>query len=507
MEINASICTHWKDVNECPICSKAIKSTPDRAPQTVTQGDITLDQLPNTLYLDDDTNKTKTPPVKKAPPTKPATRKSPPAKSTVTSKQPNKKPDDALLPGQIPEPTEFWTEEEKKIISTALTGLGIATGAGLGLYAALYGLGLVGGKTTASGAAVAKAAAELAKTGNLSVSPGSAGSSDDLSGNVSTQPQTGDSRSYVDEHGKRWIEVFNGQNWIDSDSHSAATARQTENQAWQETQFQRQSSGDTAFDDGLRHDAARAAEERLEIQQRNRAEIRSINEFLQQMAEGDRRRLQTDLARVERNLKTLELSKTLLDCVSMPVLGAGTGVAGVAVGTVYSIASEAAGSMTEGIVNAASAVEAVRDGITGAVKGAAAGTVGVIVGEGLNSVAAVGSTAIRKFCSAIPLRNPGQVVPKVLHNESGASEAINYLWNNFSKGRPPTEGILNQFPRIHKPAGRRLTSLNISDTARYRQEISEFSKSATVWGLSSGVKSYAIDQPLAGTINEQLFGK
>ena len=104
-------------------------------------------------------------------------------------------------------------------------------------------------------------------------------------------------------------------------------------------------------------------------------------------------------------------------------------------------------------------------------------------------------------------RSPGQLVPKVLHNESGASEAINYLWNNFSKGRPPTEGILNQFPRIHKPAGRRLTSLNISDTARYRQEISEFSKSATVWGLSSGVKSYAIDQPLAGTINEQLFGK
>lgn len=507
MQINASICSHWKDVNECPICSKTLKSTPDRAPQTVTQGDITLDQLPNTLYIDDDSNRTKVPPDKKTPPVKAITKKPAPPKPAVTSTQTHKKPDEALLPGQIPEPTEFWTDEEKKIISNALTGIGIVTGAGLGLYAALYGLGLVGGKATASGAAVAKAAAELAKTGQTSVLPGSNGSSEAISGGDSPLPTPGDTRSYVDEHGKRWIEVFNGQNWIDSDSHSAIQEAQAQNQAWQETQFQRQSSGDTAFDDRLRETAERAEADRREIQIKNRAEIKSINQFLQEMAEGDRTRMQSDLARAEKNLKTLELSKTLLDCVSMPTLGAGTGVAGFAVSTTYSLASEAVGGLTEGIVNASSTLEAVNNGVKGAAQGLVSGAVGIVVGEGLNSLAAVGSTAFRKFCSTIPLRNPGQVVPKVMHNESGASETINYLWNNFSKGRPPAEGILKQFPRIHKPAGRRFTSLNISDTARYQKEISAFSKSTTVWGLASGVKSYAIDQPLAGTVNERLFGK
>lgn len=505
-ELNASICTHWKNVNECPVCRTG-------GTQVMDGKGPTLQDLPTTLYLDPDEQT----PVRPDKPAKKPTRQSPvtavkaphkPGKSTQQSSQPVKQIPVQRHPGDplpIDEPTEFWSPEEKEFINSALTGLGILGGGGVGIYVLLQSLGLLGARagTTAAFSAAA------AQTGAATTAAGL--SSEALAEAV---PKIGDSRSYVDENGSRWVEVFNGQNWIDSASHSASQAQTADNQAWQNEQFERQANKDTAFDRQLKENAERHAAERDTIKETSRNQIRDINKTLQELAESAQRRAEITLEAKDFQLKWLERGKTVIDCVALPVIGAFTGPAGLAVSSATTLASDMAAGSTEGIINAGSTSKAIVDGIKGGLTGAATGAVSILVGEGLNSVAAVGSTVARKMSSSLVLRPPGAVIPKILHNDSTAAETITTMWKNFGQGKQLTEGLMKQAPAMPKQLNIRLSQFNSAAIEKRAWEIANFKDaqkaerlSNYMWGTASAVKSYLIDNRVSGYVNQSLFNK
>lgn len=504
-ELNANICNHWKKVSECSICRTGGADVFDgKGP--------TLQDLPTTLYLDPDEAAPPKPntPVKKPtyqPPATPVKKTYKPGKTTQPSSQPVKKVPVQRRPGEalpIEEPTEFWSPEEKEFINSALTGLGIVGGCGVGIYVLLQGLGLLGAKagtTAAIGAAGAQTGYAATTTAGMA--------GETLAEAI---PQIGDSRSYVDENGSRWVEVFNGQNWIDSASHSASQAQATDNQAWQNEQFERQAKNDTAFDRQLSENAERHAAEREAIRETSRNHIKDINKTLQELAESAQRRAEITLEAKEFQLKWLERGKTVIDCLALPVMGAFTGPAGLAVSTASTLASDIAAGSTEGIINAGSTSEAIVEGIKGGLTGAATGTVSILVGEGLNSVAAVGSTAARKFCSGIVLRTPGKAVPKILHHDSTAAETITTMWKNFGQGKSITEGLMKKAPVMPKQLGIRMNRVNSAAFEKRAWEISNFKDarkaenlSNSIWGTASAVKSYFIDRNVSNYVNQSLF--
>lgn len=504
-ELNARICTHWKDVNECSICRTGGTDVFDgKGP--------TLQDLPTSLYLDPDEAAPPKPntPVKKPtyqPPATPIKKPYKPGKTTQPSSQVVKQLPVQRHPGDplpIEEPTEFWSPEEKEFINSALTGLGILGGGGVGIYVLLQSLGLLGAKAGTT-AAVSAAAAQTGYAATTSAGLGGEALAE-------AAPKIGDSRSYVDENGSRWVEVFNGQNWIDSASHSASQAQAADNQAWQDRQFERQAKNDTAFDRQLSENAERHAAEREAIKETSRNHIKDINKTLQELAESAQRRAEITLEAKEFQLKWLERGKTVIDCVALPVIGAFTGPAGLAVSSATTLASDIASGATEGIINAGSTSAAIVDGIKGGLTGVVTGAVSILVGEGLNSAAAVGSTVARKIGSGLVLRPPGAVIPKVLHNNSTAAETITTMWKNFGQSKSLTEGLMKKAPVMPKQLGIRMNLVNSAAIEKRAWEISNFKDarkaenlSNSIWGTASAVKSYFIDRNVSNYVNQSLF--
>lgn len=418
-----------------------------------------------------------------------------PAKSV----QQPRHPDDPL---PIEEPEEFWSPEEKEVIESLVGGVAVLGGAGLGLYAMLSGLGLIGAKAGA-GAAVTAGVAGTAATG-ATVASTVSGSSAGVGAAEAAIPKPGDARSYLDEHGTRWVEVFDGNNWVDSATNSANQAQIADNQAWQQREFERQSSGDTAFNRELEAQSRAHAEKAAAMQQATRKEIRKISKFLQNMAEGDRSLAEIELAGKELGLAYLETTKTVIDCVALPVVGATLGPAATLVSAGYSVASEAVAGATEGFINAESISKGIVNAVKGGAKGAAQGAVSVVVGEGLNAAAAVGSTAIRTVCSSTPL--------KVLHNDSSGAELVKSLWGNFKGGKGLTHGLLPSPPQMPPQRMLRITPTNAILIEKWALQLSDAKElmkakriNDTAWGVASSYKSYFVDGSVANDVNSALF--
>ncbi|NLF95217.1 MAG: hypothetical protein GX569_00675 [Candidatus Riflebacteria bacterium] len=410
-------------------------------------------------------------------------------------------PDDPL---PIEEPEEFWSAEEKEVIENLVGGVAVLGGAGLGLYAMLSGLGLIGAKTGA-GAAVTAGLAGTAATGATAASTVS-GTSAGVGAAEAAIPKAGDARSYLDEHGTRWVEVFDGNNWVDSATNSANQAQIADNQAWQQREFERQVSGDNAFNREVQAKAQARAEEWQAKQAATRHEIRKISKFLQNMAEGDRSLAEIELAGKELGLAYLETTKTVIDCVALPLVGATLGPAATMVSAGYSVASEAVAGATEGFINADSISKGIVNAVKGGAKGAAQGAVSVVVGEGLNAAAAVGSTAVRTVFSKTPL--------KVIHNDSSGAELVKKLWGNFKGGKGLTHGLVKTPPQIPPQIKLRfncVTDILVEKRAWQISDLKDLIKAEriqdTAWGVASSYKSYYIDSSVANDVNSALFAE
>ncbi|KAF1082960.1 MAG: hypothetical protein GQF41_0727 [Candidatus Rifleibacterium amylolyticum] len=473
-----NICDHRQLRWECEICGPLWRKSQQKKPAQTTKT-------------------TKPGQVRKTPP--------PANKSQQKAAAPVKQPRHPNDPLPIEEPEEFWSAEEKEVIENLVGGVAVLGGAGLGLYAMLSGLGLIGAKTGA-GAAVTAGVAGTAATGATAASTVS-GTSAGVGAAEAAIPKSGDARSYLDEHGTRWVEVFDGNNWVDSATNSANQAQVADNQAWQQREFERQSSGDNAFNREVQAKAQARAEEWQAKQAATRHEIRKISKFLQNMAEGDRSLAEIELAGKELGLAYLETTKTVIDCVALPVVGATLGPAATLVSAGYSVASEAVAGATEGFINADSISKGIVNAVKGGAKGAAQGAVSVVVGEGLNAAAAVGSTAVRTVFSKTPL--------KVIHNDSSGAELVKKLWGNFKGGKGLTHGLVKTPPQINPPQRMlRITPTNAILVEKWAVQMSNLKElikaeriQDTAWGVASSYKSYYIDSSVANDVNSALFAE
>ncbi|MBU1105335.1 MAG: hypothetical protein KKB51_01605 [Candidatus Riflebacteria bacterium] len=418
--------------------------------------------------------------VKQPATTKPQTK--PPVKPQV-----QRHPDDPL---PLEEPTEFWSSEEKEFIQTAVGGLTLLGGGGVGLYVLLQSLGLFGAKTAATAGAVGAAA---------TTSAGGAGAAE-----ISLAPKIGEARSYLDDTGTRWIEVFDGNNWVDSATHSASQAQVADNQAWQQREFERQSSGDTAFNQELKQKADERAKEWAIKREETRNEIRNINRTLQELAESAQKRAEITLEAKEFQLNVLEGAKTVIDCGVIPVLSTFGGPAGTLISSAYTVASEVAGGATEGFVNSSSTSEALKNAAKGAVTGFGKGAVNVIVCEGLNAASAVGSTAVRTVFSKTPT--------KVMHCDSSSAELVKKLWNNASSGKKLTTGLVKAPLQVPPQIKLRMNLTNSIQIEKRAWQISNMKdvikaerNSNIIWGAASSGKSFFVDRHVAGAVNQSLF--
>lgn len=400
-------------------------------------------------------------------------------------------PDDPL---PLEEPAEFWSAEDKEVIETVVGGVAVLGGAGLGLYALLSSLGLIGAKAGAGATAAAVSTGVAVATGTATTGAAAAGYSAGAA--EVALPKAGDARSYLDEHGTRWVEVFDGNNWVDSATSSANQAQAADNQAWQQREFERQSTGDTAFNRDLEAQAQKHAEKAAAIKDSARKEIRSINEFLQQMAEGDRKLAEIALAAKEQQLWALEKTKTVIDCVALPLIGATLGPAATLVSGLSTIGSEIAAGATEGFIHSDTVSRGVVNAVKGGAKGAVAGAASVVISEGLNAVAAVGSRVGRTLWSDTPL--------KVVHRDSSGAELIKKLWGNFKDGNALTKGFAKNPPQIPPPYKLRANIYSAPLIAKRGLQIAKIKKDLA-WGAASGLKSYFIDSSLASEFKQVLF--
>ncbi|PKL44054.1 MAG: hypothetical protein CVV42_19795 [Candidatus Riflebacteria bacterium HGW-Riflebacteria-2] len=413
----------------------------------------------------------------------------------ATRVQQPRHPDDPL---PIEEP------DEQEVIETVVGGVAVLGGAGLGLYAMLSGLGLIGAKTGAGAVATAGVAATAA-TG-ASATGAVSGTSAGVGAAEAVIPKVGDVRSYIDETGSRQIEVFDGNYWADSGTHSASQAQIADNQTWQQRQFERNISGDNAFNREVQAKAQARAEEWQAKNAATRNEIRKISKFLQNMAETDRSLAEVELAGKELGLAYLETTKTVIDCVALPLVGATLGPAATLVSSGYSVVGEAVAGATEGFINADSITKGIVNAVKGGAKGAAQGAVSVVVGEGLNAAASVGSTAIRTLNSSTPL--------KVLHNDSSGAELIKKLWGNFKGGKGLTHGLVKTPPQIPPQRMLRITPTNAILVEKWAVQMSNLKNLVkaeriqdTAWGVASSYKSYFIDGSVGNDVNSALFAE
>lgn len=418
---------------------------------------------------------------------------------TVASAKQSRHPNDPL---PIEEPEEFWSPEEKEVIENVVGGIAVLGGAGLGLYAILSGLGLIGAKTGAGAIATAgvAATASTSASATAAVSGASAG----VGAAEAAIPKVGDARSYLDEQGTRWVEVFDGHNWVDSATNSANQTQIADNQAWQQREFDRQISGDNAFNREVQAKAQARAEAFSAKHEATRNEIRNISKFLQEMAEGDRKNAEIALQGKERALAYMEATKTVIDCVALPLVGATLGPAATLVSGGYSVVGEAVAGATEGFINADSITKGVVNAVKGGLKGAAQGAVSVVVSEGLNAMASVGSTVIRTIRSNTPL--------KVLHNDSSGTELVKKLWGNFKGGKGLTHGLVKTPPQIPPQLKIRMNRFNAPRIEKRAWEISNIKDAIKaehtqdlIWGTASSCKSYFIDGSVTQNVNSTIF--
>ncbi|EKD81276.1 MAG: hypothetical protein ACD_39C01881G0001, partial [uncultured bacterium] len=190
--------------------------------------------------------------------------------------------------------------------------------------------------------------------------------------------------------------------------------------------------------------------------------------------------------------------------VAVPIVSTALGPAGTIIANAYTATSEGAAGAATGFVNSASTAEAIVNAVKGGAKGAVNGAVSVLVGEGLNSACAVGSTAIRTVCSKTP--------SKVIHYDSSSAEVVNKLWSNFSSGKKLSTGLLKTPPQIPSPIRLRMNRINSAAIEKRAWEISNIKdvikaerKSDLFWGAASGCKSYFVDNKVTGAINDRLF--
>ena len=417
-----------------------------------------------------------------------------------TQRQPVHSPSTQRRPPQS-KPTGPYVDpeplpEEDDMATQLVTGLGVLGGTGVGLYVMLQALGLVTAQTATGGAATAgAAAASKAVTGGTTVTGAGGGAGSGGSGAAApARPSPGDSRSYQDESGHTWVEVFDGNRWIDSASHAKSSAQAADNQAWQNEQFRRQSEGDTAFDRHLDDVAQDFQKRRKQIHEDNFNLRRNAAEAEHSLAKSIKQDTDVALDRAEATVKNLELTQSVCTVVLMPIIGVGTGSAGTVIGGTSTYASEILGGAATGYVEGGSAGAAVM----GAAKGAGTATVQVLVSEGLNSVGAVVLTKFKSLGAQTLGRLTGRAPIAVTHQETGAATALRKIWGNAKAGRSLTSGLLSPDPTP-------VTKVAASAGEHFVRQVGNAVVNTATAGKNV-IKAAYVDPMASKAANEAIFG-
>lgn len=384
---------------------------------------------------------------------------------------------------------------------------------GLGLvgYAALQALGLLkAGKTAQAGMAAAEAAASVPETGATT--------------EPVVEPTVGATRSYVDDQGTRWIEVFNGQNWTDSATHASQQQQAASNQAWQDEQVQRQKDHDTDFDRErkIRHRESidRLSEKQAEARHEYKEDLRELQDL--HLKTLDRAEATREWA--EAKTTALEWSKNTAD-FGVQAVSSFTGPVGWVGGNAYTMVSELAQGVSQGVGDAAAVGGA--GGIGQAVgtvgkevfNGLATGLCKVAVGETLNAAGAGLSYGVRTVAHRLRHFNPGKApLAPVFHSPLPGTELVQ-MAKNARTGSPLMEGVATDFaemgvqefrravsgtnvPRVS--SGLRTTTPEVSRIA-HQIKVRDVARSADLWGTLQGIRGVAVDDQVGEALAENLF--
>ncbi|MDN5280627.1 MAG: hypothetical protein PWR01_4592 [Clostridiales bacterium] len=249
------------------------------------------------------------------------------------------------------------------------------------------------------------------------------------------EPKVGETRSYTDENGTRWTEVYNGQNWIDAASNNAAIDQVADNRVWQEQQRIKQLNHDTAFDRQLEQQRVKHQARLEEIHARNKAEIRENSKIILESDQLMQEMAERALEKVEKVNRVLDSGKTLVD-VAVPVVGAFSGPPGWVVGTGYTVLSEAGAGAGTALADSSKSI------LVETAKGVGKGVVNVVIAEGLNSALAIGSKVLRAGANTIPTGNSFKVsYSQTKFNAPVPTEEMGQMFNNLTHGKNLTGGV------------------------------------------------------------------
>ncbi len=402
---------------------------------------------------------------------------------------------------------------KEKVIEVAVKGL--TTVGVLGLLYFVFAPTKVAATSVAStavGSAVeaygSSGASGIAGGGDL---PIDGMSGDEISGEVYTEadvelpepPKPGETRSYTDENGSRWTEVYDGQNWVDHKSYDAAKNQIADNQEWMEKERIKQQSHDTAFDRELAQNKVDLENQISDIHKRNMGQIRENLELVQSGDEMLQAMNERALQRIEKINDVIDTGKALAD-VALPVIGAAVGGAPAFVaGTGYTIFSE----IGAGVGNVIA--DPTRNIVAEVGKGVARGAVNVIVGEGLNSAMSLGGKALsaglksgldkaafKKAFSSTPL-NP--TIPV---------EELRQMYRNLKNGVSVSSGTGTKLAnKSITQIGKILSGKGGAIPRTQGAQLADQAFSDIKDGVYSSIRGNLVDSRLGGAINERLWGK
>lgn len=392
--------------------------------------------------------------------------------------------------------------------NTLVQGLAAVAGTGVGLYLLLNLLGLAGGKSVP----VASVA-----TG---VDPSAACST------IATEPpptvqdsRRGETRVSQDPDGTQWQEVFDGQHWVDSGSYSATEQQQEANLHWQQEQMQRQINHDTTFDRAQQERLNQSRQELARKQDAGRQDYRKSLQALQDIHQGDQARAMTELQWEESKTQMLEWGKTTID-FTVQALATNTGPVGWVAGNAYTLATDLAEGVSQGIVEA----DTVGDALSGVARhsfnGLMTGLCKVAAGEALSAAGAGLSYGARNIAYRVRHFNRGTApLAPVFHSSAPLTELVQ-MGKNMISGKSVMSGVesgmanvgIQTFRKaVSGEAFNQIQSRNLSqfsrlsrETARTQLQFIQQAKSGDFWGTLQGLRGIFIDDPL-GTATADTF--
>jgi len=419
-------------------------------------------------------------------------------------------------------------EEEEELVEIVVTGVG-----GLALLSvAGYAMGAIKGAAVVEGAATAVKGAAMVKggvglaanatadsisvmTGNTlmpdgTIQYGDGTNSADFANdgefaepteNVNVKPSKGATRSYVDKNDTRWVEVFDGQNWIDKASFENAGNKVLENEQWHKEQHLKQINHDTAFDRGLEQQKSNHEAELKDIHQRNDDIIRKNMKMVQNTNKMLRRMANQELARIETINDVLDIGKALAD-TALPVVGSIAGGPIVwGVGATYTMATSTGAGIATGIVEPGKGI------IAEGLKGVAEGAVNLIVSEGLNSAMAIGSRAFRGAARALPRYDGFKAsYNAVKFHASVPVKEVGQFVENLKSGMSLTKSIDmgSSFSTVSDVASSfSVTGNSLTSTAGRNTAAKAFSNLG--YGIFSSIKGTFVDSGIGNYVNNGLW--